>query len=92
MEVNCYVSWKTWMQNLTLLYWLKCGGVGIYTDNLLDNVIVKDDIKLAISCDCVKHVIESLFIEFCYRGTTESTATRTGYHLTSYLIIFIYHI
>ena len=48
----------------------KCGGVGIYTCNSLTNVIVKDDIKLAISCDCVKCEIESLFIEFCYRGTT----------------------
>ena len=48
----------------------KCGGVGIYTCNSLTNVIVKDDIKLAISCDCVKCEIESLFIEFCYRGIT----------------------
>ena len=36
----------------------------------MTNVIVKDYIKLAISCDCVKCEIESLFIEFCYRGTT----------------------
>ena len=48
----------------------KCGGVGIYTCHSLTSVIVKDDIKLAISCDCVKCEIESLFIEFCYRGTT----------------------
>ena len=48
----------------------KCGGVGIYTCYSLTNVIVKDDIKLAISCDCVKCEIESLFIEFCYRGIT----------------------
>ena len=48
----------------------KCGGVGIYTCNSLTNVIVKDDIKPAISCDCVKCEIESLFIEFCFRGTT----------------------
>ena len=48
----------------------KCGGVGIYTCNSLTNVTVKDDIKLAISCDCVKCEIESLFIEFCYRGIT----------------------
>ena len=48
----------------------KCGGAGIYTCNSLTNVIVKDDIKLAISCDCAKCEIESLYIEFCYRGTT----------------------
>ena len=36
----------------------------------MTNVIVKDDIKLTISCDCVKCDIESLFIAFCYRGTT----------------------
>ena len=48
----------------------KCGGVGIYTCNSLTKVIVKEDIKLAISCDCVKCEIESLFIEFCYEGTT----------------------
>ena len=48
----------------------KCGGVGIYTCNSLTNVIVKDDIKFAISCECVKCEIESLFIECCYRGTS----------------------
>ena len=69
----------------------KCGGVGIYTCNSLTNVIVKDDIKLAISCDCIKCEIESLFIEFCYRGTTlllaESTETRTGMYHTLYPIL-----
>ena len=48
----------------------KCGGVGIHTCNSLNNIIVKDDIKLAISYDYVKCEIESLFIEFCYGGTT----------------------
>ena len=48
----------------------KCGGVGFYTCNSLTNVIVKDDIKLAILCDCVKCETESLFIEFCYICTT----------------------
>ena len=47
----------------------KCGGVGIYTCKALTNVAVKDDIKIGKSCDCVKCETESLFIEFCHRGT-----------------------
>ena len=46
-----------------------CGGVGIYTCKALTNVAVNDDIKIGKSCDCVKCETESLFIEFCYRGT-----------------------
>ena len=47
----------------------QCGGVGINTPDSLTNVVVMEEIKLNMSCDCVKCETERLFIEFCYRDT-----------------------
>ena len=47
----------------------KCGGVGIYTSDLLTNVTVLDGVKVINSCNCTKCEIESPFIEFHYKGS-----------------------
>ena len=46
-----------------------CGGVGIYTSDLLTNVTVLDGVKVINSCEYTKFETESLFIEFHYKGS-----------------------
>ena len=47
----------------------KCGGIGIYTSDLLTNVTVLDGVKVINLCNCTKCETESLFIEFHYKGS-----------------------
>ena len=44
------------------------GGVGIYVSNHINDVVVKDQYEFRKSCDCVRCEVESLFVEFTYRG------------------------
>ena len=47
----------------------KCGGVGIYSSDLLTNVTVLDGVKVINSCESTKCETESLVIEFHYKGS-----------------------
>ena len=46
----------------------KCGGVGIYICDSIENVHVLDDARLLKTCSCMKCHHESLCINFTFRG------------------------
>ena len=50
----------------------KRGGLGIYTSDLLTNETVLDGVKVVKSGECTKCEIESLFIEFHYKGSASN--------------------
>ena len=60
------------LENYTLYYITpksnRCGGVGIYIRNKLQNVAIINDLSIVLSCTCQRCEIESLFIECMFHG------------------------
>ena len=60
------------LENYTLYYITpqrnRCGEVGIYIWNKLQNVTIINDLSIVLSCTCQRCEIESLFIECMFHG------------------------
>ena len=46
----------------------KCGGVGIYMRDTIDNVTPVEDVSMFLACGCTRCEVESLFLHFVFRG------------------------
>ena len=46
----------------------KCGGVGIYMRDTIDNITPIEDVSMSLACGCTRCEVESLFLHFVFRG------------------------
>ena len=46
----------------------KCGGVGIYIKDTIDNITPIEDVSMSLACGCTRCEVESLFLHIVFRG------------------------